>query len=343
MKKVFLHIGLEKTGTSAIQYFLKINKYLLKQHSNICIPQYRAKDSVFTHHRLAKSFFSNQNIAKKHRSYSNFELRRFLDLIKSSPASTIIISSELFAFYNTGEVEQLNNYLSDFDVQIVLFLRRQDEYLEAQYAQHLKGVWAKGGKPIEPEKFTTHNLNYFAFINKWKAGNFKDIDVKIYQASNGKKKIYQQFFEDIDKTILESDWIVFPERLRNPSLSIFHLTLMKNYIHLIKEEEIRKKVASLLFFHNNEYSKKHGSIIPNKQIFTNLFKKNLLAEYEVSNKKLLLMYPHIGYDKNQFFQPFDVDTTALNVKQIDQCSQHEIIERFLDMIQYAFEEKVIDL
>lgn len=339
MKKIFLHIGLEKTGTSAIQYFLKMNRYALKKYGNIFIPQYRAKDSIFTHHRLAKSFFKKQFIAKKHKAYSDFELKEFLKLIKSITSSTIVISSELFAFYDSSEIEQLKNYLNDFEVEIILFLRRQDEYIEAQYAQHLKGVWVKGGKPIEPEKFTTHNLNYFNFIQKWKTGNFDNVSVKIYKASNNKNEIYQQFFEIIESTLLEKDWIKFPDELRNPSLSVFHLELMKNYIHKIKEDETRKKVANLLFYHNNEYSKIHGSIISNKQIFTNEYKQNLIAHYESSNKKVHLMYPEIGFNGKHLFQPFGEGQKS-DVKRINHYSNQEIIECFIDMIKYAFDEKL---
>jgi len=332
VKKIYLHIGLEKTGTSAIQYFLKLNQYILKEKAKICIPQYRTKDTIHTHHRLAKSFFSKQGIAKKHKPYSTFELNHLLQLLQSNKIpNTIIISSELFAYLKEAEIKQLKKYLQDFEVCLILFLRRQDEYLEAQYAQHLKGIWAKGATPIQPEAFSVHNLDYEKFINKWKKFGFEDIKVKTYQITKNKNLIYNQFFEDINADIIDKNWVKFPVSLKNPSLSLFHLELIKNYVYKIKNDEIRKKIATLLFYHNNEEAEMKGSFVPNKQIFSDSFKIELLVQYEVSNKSVLGMYPEIGYNKVQLFQPFELSVaTNSNInKQILVCIMMQIGFPFL--------------
>ncbi len=340
MKKIYVHIGLEKTGTSAIQYFLKLNRYQLKVQGDIYIPQYRTKDTTYTHHRLAKSFFANQNIAKKHRSYSNFELDQLLQLLKSTKSSSIIVSSELFSYYKLEQIKQFRAYLKAFKVYIILFLRRQDEYLEAQYAQHLKGIWTKGGTPVKPDQFTAHNLNYNQFIGQWEKGGFDDIAVEIYSTGEDKNQIYHQFFKNINASLLKNDWIMFPDSIKNPSLSPFHLELLKNYVHLIEDDDIRKKISFLLFHHNNEEAGIKGSFIQNKQIFTNEFKRELLAKYEASNKQVLNRYPQIGYNAQHLFQPLQESDDA-NDLIINELSQEEMIKRFMEILQFAFEEGLI--
>lgn len=196
MKKIYIHIGTEKTGTTAIQDFLHDNSKLLAEKHKIFIPIWEGDVSQNTHKRISKAFVPDKSMTPQYKIISIESFESILNnFVKSQHFNKLIISSELFSYSTAKEIMELKSTLQNFDVTIIVFLRRQDEYIESIYDQHVKKIWMFGRPPINPIALCkSKTLNYFNFLLQWYENGFKNIDLKIYGLSKAKDFIFHQFF-----------------------------------------------------------------------------------------------------------------------------------------------------
>lgn len=122
--KLILHIGLHKTGTTHIQSLLQKNETRLLDLG------------FFLPDRLGRTDGGFQRVTKLIRSKG---VAAFLDHISGDPERVTIVSSESLSAILPGEDPDTARRLRGaFDVQIILFLRRQDYLRESAFAQVVK-------------------------------------------------------------------------------------------------------------------------------------------------------------------------------------------------------------
>lgn len=146
--KLILHIGTEKTGTTAIQKFLESKKKLrelelwtsrsqgLGNHS-----YYAAYAFDTSSHDVAMTMRKLQNDKEKHSQFRRSIERSLLRDIADSSASEFVITSEdLSRVFQPHEIARLSGFLSaHFDeIQIVLFVRRQDEVAISRHGMFIR-------------------------------------------------------------------------------------------------------------------------------------------------------------------------------------------------------------
>jgi hypothetical protein len=175
MKKIIIHIGRHKSGTSSIQRFLKNNHIALKD-VGIFYPISNIGTKL-AHHEFAKYF---ENI--RHRGKSLTEsiegLRLEISQFKSflSDKHINIISSEAFQNCNP---ELLALAFSDYDVEICFYIRNELEYLATAYAQKVHAT----DYPFSIDVFSdAFNVNYQKFVSKWEA-SFKVVNFGVFDRS----------------------------------------------------------------------------------------------------------------------------------------------------------------
>jgi len=336
LKKVYLHIGLEKTGTTAIQGFLNQNRGSLTQNFNVLFPKFEEDaTAIDSNHRIAKLFIPNKNIAAHHKVVS---LTAFEELLKNfeenSDFHTLILSSELFSYSTVSEIRALKVSLQNFDVTVILYLRRQDDYLESSYDQHVKQIWIHGKPPLNAEIF--HNstkLNFHQFILCWFENGFENIDLKIYNKSKEKDFIFKQFFENINISILKNETIEVKKHTTNPSLSLFHKLLITLYLPKINDEDLRRTTADLIFKHNMSFApllKSHS-----KSYYTKQFKIELLEKYEKSNIEILKMFPNSGFSKDSLFNPVKDYEKPLSINDL---TKDQIMMYFFNLLLFLIKK-----
>src|SRR5688572_16028359 len=136
MAKLYLHIGLPKTATTAIQEWLTANAAGLREIGVFTF------DGVRFGHRLAIKGIE-QHERKEQPDISRIangtlweEVLPQLQAAASDPAiDRIILSSEYFTLAAPNKVREMLADLSLRDVSIILVLRRQDRYIESNYSQ----------------------------------------------------------------------------------------------------------------------------------------------------------------------------------------------------------------
>jgi hypothetical protein len=132
-KKLILHIGQSKTGTTSFQSFcFKNQKKLVSQ--GILYPITGLK---FSHHRL---------LAEHYKKECNDPqlIKKLKDEVESSDCPVIIISCEAFETLNKCQMEAILNDFSEFDISIVCSLRDRISWVQSMYSELVKKAWFTG-------------------------------------------------------------------------------------------------------------------------------------------------------------------------------------------------------
>lgn len=131
-KTVFLHIGTHKTGTTAIQHTLRDNQDLLGSNG---------------YHFIARSLLYQpvQKLQGFAPDRIEREKRNYHELIENSKCGNLIFSYEnfsgdLFNAYSDAPLwaQTLSSIFGNHSVKIIIYLRRQDQFIESAYVQSIK-------------------------------------------------------------------------------------------------------------------------------------------------------------------------------------------------------------
>ena len=144
-----LHIGVEKTGTTSIQSFLAMNRDALKSRS-ILFPVWPGNEN----HMLLAGYAANDekrdDIRIRNGIVSQYDLERFREKfagefageVRAAACNTVVLSGEHCSsrLVTQEEVERLRSLLLGMfdDVRIIVYLRRQDEFLLSTYSTQVR-------------------------------------------------------------------------------------------------------------------------------------------------------------------------------------------------------------
>lgn len=140
MTTIYLHIGIPKTGTTSLQKFLFFNREKLLKKG--CL--YPITGTNITSNNEPKGYSHNslvrvlsQNTSQNGDWVSQCKIwQEFKTEINALKAEKVIISAEFFTgpgIYNQDLIAMTKKLLDDYDVKIVIYLRRQDEFLRSYY------------------------------------------------------------------------------------------------------------------------------------------------------------------------------------------------------------------
>jgi len=158
---LYLHIGVHRTGTTSIQEYLHRNQQrFLDEGVLIAFGQGRPyRQAELVRNRLTTSEELGRDILTQLRN-------------KNGAANKVIFSEEDIC--QITEPELFAGLRSQFDVKVVIFLRRQDQWLESWFQQNIKAQWnlelahigfAEFLRLAETNKF--HWINYQSLVTNW--------------------------------------------------------------------------------------------------------------------------------------------------------------------------------
>ncbi len=175
MARIILHVGLSKTGTTALQHFLFANRTALSEHGITYCHVVRGPN----HAQLAVAVADRSTRISEGLGVTNRTdrerlrrrlARRFAGAVR--PDSTWIASSEhLDALLRTKkELAALVHFLGDFfdEVSVVAVLRRADYWLPSSYMQSIRS----GGSHDLDAAFVwsrRRSLDHHALVKRWQA------------------------------------------------------------------------------------------------------------------------------------------------------------------------------
>jgi len=236
-KTLYLHIGTPKTGTTAIQLFLRKNRRLLKKRGYFIAT---AQDPVSNRNlRFLVAYlnvFGLQELRLAGRLSGNEEneglllstwFDSFVRRLSRVKASRVVLSEEMlwWALCDGDRLKVLLDALKPyFDVKVIVYLRRQDHYIMSIYQQALKACnvnaktcpeWIADPQNRQVADYT----HYDRALNKLVGYvGFKNIILRVYEpAKLRNRSAIDDFSACIDLDHAEDFFV--PQRNINPGLN----------------------------------------------------------------------------------------------------------------------------
>lgn len=350
--ELVLHIGLSKTGTSAIQNFLWRKKQLLYKKFRVLYPTTGifSESGVYAHYNIAWSIYKPEEVCvyniptlEKIATSLHEEILRYNDI------KQLIISSESFMHIKDEEsYSNLNKLIHNFNfakVKILVYLRRQDIWQESSWIQVLKTMIIKTTPFRYSCRYSVYHLDwllrYDYLLKRWHSA-FPEAQIipRIYDRNlfpHG--NVILDFLSILGIQIPEEEARVEA----NPSIS--HLSALAlsriNEIYDLPEDIHIKLVKALLEIDSKEKS-------PLKSFFTLKERMEFLEHFRESNEKLfkewfnsenrfVLSEEEIEFYKEQDEILKDKDYLERLIKERYEKAVELLSERGIDMNSYRRE------
>jgi hypothetical protein len=272
-KSLVLHIGANKTGSSAIQTFLRLNSDVLPRFeikvaaSDMSLEGAVSGDQVFFIQSLLDNIKTGRNTLDK-------RLKQLMGRIPNG--STLLLSAENLA--NPNESPRLfAGAVKDYDVRLILYIRRQDEYLLS--------TWQQWNSKLTDD-FWAWVLSVVGQLGNWRLclQNWEQvipreqITVRIYERARlVDHDVVADFIDALGLSDHKSEFKL-PGKLVNPSYSEAVLDFVKGNRALFKN------------VHDNEFYRILGLLTGDKfvrnsreSVITHKQRTALLSRYAVSN------------------------------------------------------------
>ncbi len=167
-KTLYLHVGMHKTGTTTIQHFLYHNRRMLSRYGLL----YPSRHTYGYAHHETSNFFNKKEdflpgfIEDRYGDRKNWEsaINAQKKEMLSSSIDKLILSSETFMRCNHAMVRE---YYDEFEIKIIIFLRRQDTWLESTLNQNMKMNMDMETGLEDHTRKKEKNLDYYRLINLW--------------------------------------------------------------------------------------------------------------------------------------------------------------------------------
>lgn len=191
MRKLILHIGCEKTGSTSIQNFFHANRQRLIDSYGILYP----KTLGGRNHTRVGIYACNEDkdlgrFLPKGKNLSEFREsleQEFRREVMASPAPTIIVSNEWLhpRIQETEEFERLKKLFGGLfdEIRVILYIRRQDKLALSLYSTALKaGNTRKFSFPPGSPDNLPYYYDFYGIYKNW-AAQFgeENIIVKVFE------------------------------------------------------------------------------------------------------------------------------------------------------------------
>lgn len=196
MKKIFLHIGLRKTGTTSFQQFIS-RKHDFFEDLGIFVPpagRVINLDGV----RFKLGYGGLHDIPKQIKNRKGGLLDIVLDDFEKKQLNTMILSSEGFDKFQQKDVEFLAEKLKNYDVQPIIGLRHPVQRAKSSFCSlgRVSGRPPSGYIQMMTEEVDTHYVNLckywsvFGLIKVFLLEQTNDIaqDILTYILANSENK-----------------------------------------------------------------------------------------------------------------------------------------------------------
>ncbi|MEW6994793.1 hypothetical protein AADZ84_11065 [Colwelliaceae bacterium MEBiC 14330] len=170
MKRIILHIGRHKSGTTSLQKsFLQNRKKLLE--AGIYYPKEAMRE--YAHHPLSEALSSREVRIKGDEVYKKKIVKDFLNEIGNVKQNYILISSEGFQNCRPQDIKRL---FEGYEVTVIFYIRNQISYLKSAFLQEVHATNYKETIEVFESNFP---VDYYMFVRAW-ADSFENIIPNIF-------------------------------------------------------------------------------------------------------------------------------------------------------------------
>ncbi len=326
--RFILHIGMPKTGTTAIQAFLSQHRDKLLHKYSLLYPKTGMRDDVVKFPVHSKFHLSILPWGRD--KIDPIELKNSLTKeIKLEKPKTVILSSEVFSFFSKEEILEFKE-IYDFPItDIVCYIRRQDLLVDSLYRHTIKDYDIRRTedfknyllKLIKKYKRQFSALKYYELVSRWKEifPNARVI-VRLYDRKLfPERNVILDFLSLVGVDISDMGGYISNTDI-NTTLSHLSALVMRR---INSEFDLPREYHMKIVRYLQKIDKEEGS--PIKSFFTLQERLEFLEMFRESNEKLFREY--FGTE-NQF---------VLSQEEIEFYKEQDKIPR--DLIDEAFEER----
>ncbi len=285
-KTLYIHIGTGKTGTTAIQNFTKSNLESLNRNHNF---------HYYRSHLYCKNYNNAKRSNPKYIITVDNNLEELKNNITSSDFHSFLISSECFPGEKHEEIKYIRDLLSNVcDVKIIVYLRRQDDFIWSWFAQVTKAMNLHQTLDgcINQLYNAEYILNYKKFLEPWaKVFGSENILVNTFPPNGN---LIKNFFKNLDIDINENKISKVPKS--NKSLTAEQIVFIQALLPKLdpKKDKDIIKIIRLPFDIDFNYTK--SLISPEKR-------KEILNDFEEYNNNVAKKY----LNRDQLFDDLSMD------------------------------------
>lgn len=305
-KAFYIHLGIHKTGTSALQKFFFDNKKNLKSRG-ILYDKYNHKSL-------------NHNYLAKGEGWDNVEF---------DPNSSYLLSGEDFYHRILAMHELINSKLHDFDLCFIIYLKRQDLMKQSVYNQIVK--MAGYYKDIHSDNH--YNYDYYSFLMQLKE-RFPNANVLVRPYEKRQLKAGSIFVDFLDTINIDLDKSFnINKDVINPSLNREKLELARCINMLSLSPQLRRKFNKVIA--QTSIAKKEASIFRDQGILSPGESKKFLEMYSDGNRKIAEKF--LGRtNKVLFYENVKEDPHWTRYDSIDANTAYDILKDV-----YAIDSSVV--
>lgn len=240
---IYLHIGTNKTGTSAIQQLLNRKREELKEFG-LLYPAAGCRGEA--HYGLSDSLgFVHGPPADT--AGEKLSLRQALEKeVRFSQARSVVFSSENFVLRRA--IQPVFDFFAPYEVRVIVYLRRHDGWWESAYCQAVKMVadppWGRNLEAyIRYQKRKNPKYgDYRDLLDRWAQVFGKErIVVRPYERQQNQPDIAADFLRAIGEGRLAESFGLRSERV-NESTSFEALNLVDTYQRARIEPALRARL-----------------------------------------------------------------------------------------------------
>jgi hypothetical protein len=290
--KIYVHIGLEKTGTTSVQQFLHKERESLVKHGIL----YPSTFGQTNHIKLSQSII---NLKKKTparkifgidsiESLNNFkeELKAaFMDEVdKSCPKKIIISSEQLSALVSSKEeVCELEGFFRNINPSFtyLLTVRNQEDIMQSMYSTMIKSGYTQDFK-IKDSNLKLLKYNFSSLIDVFTSNS--NADVKVSYFGKNKNGEFNNFLDEIN--------MILPEEVQIPINFVTNKSLGKDELNFLKDI--------------NSFLPKYGAddIVLRKKIINYLGRQKSSEVFHMPTELRKLIYQRFIADNSIFYENY---------------------------------------
>ena len=285
MKRIYLHIGYPKTGTTAIQMFLRSNwESLIEQGIYYPVdPMLESKRYPGNLLPLVVSLNDSLNNPDGIEYSAEVLYSRLIENVEKYDCPINIVSAEDYYRISSADITELHKQLRDYECKIIIYLRRQDKFVTSIYFEAVKSGHLHYCMQSEEELYENYDLTtllYDSYLDRWiEVFGRENIIVRLYEPKRFPEGNVIFDFADIVGIDLEHTSI--PDRInvsidRETCVLLQHIYLMHGDGSSKNVRELANKILESA--KSNKHSQGLISFLSPEQ------RKNFLNQFVDSNK-----------------------------------------------------------
>lgn len=301
MATVYLHIGTMKTGTSALQRFLDTNREYLKEQGflyprlELGLPeQFFFRNGHFVVYYAGRKNLLDQNVDQQ--EVIKMACRQLGELAEN--IENIVLSDELIWHYAAKKQDFWTELAESFrkincDLKIILYLRRQDTFIESLYSHAVKSNHKMAGefsdylKGNVVKKFV---MDYDSGIKELERQlGRENLLIRIYDQEKyikNRNLIFADFLEVLGLS-LDGNYVM-PEKVSNAGLAGNYIEFKRVMNGVPEYRELENFMAGPLVLAS---SVKTGEKIRRREgFFSGEQRKEFMSLFEEGNRRLAKEY-----------------------------------------------------